>query len=612
MELGRTLPSLLDVAVEKYPNESAFNQPIVGGKWESWSNTEFKKVADEIALGYSEIGLVRGERMAFYMESDMYYILMEMGCLVAGLLSVSIYLTNSDEICDYILNHSESRALLVGNLELLEKIKPVLPLAKTLRHIILVNGDLAAVERGIPDGIQLHTFDQIRSKGRELLAKKKNLPEELRNQIDPNDTATLIYTSGTTGLPKGVMLSHENISSNAMTSFDGLELISPGKNERVLSFLPMTHIFGKTMAFGAVYHGHTIYFCRPDQLSEILSDVRPTFFAAVPRLIEKVNEKILLKTRELTGVKKKLALWATDIALQYDITKEPSGWYKKQLAIAKKLVLSKWTAALGGEVKGISVGGAALDRDLVTKFGAAGVQLWQGYGLTETSPVITFNRPRANRVGTVGTPMSGVEVKIAEDGEILTRGPHVMKGYYRNPEETKKAINSKGWFHTGDIGEFTEEGFLKITDRKKSLFKLSTGKYVIPQPVENKLVNSALIEQAMLVGSGHKYCTALIFPNHQILKLKAEDLGVEISDVDQLCQNDKVRALVQDLIDGANEGMAHWETVKDFILVSEPMSIENGLLTPKMSVRRNIVRERYADLIEQIYERTPSEGGSHI
>ena len=604
--LDRTLPSLLDGAVEKYPNPKAFNQPLGAGKWDSWSNAQFKTAADELALGYAEIGLVRGDRVAFYMESDMYYLLMEMGCLVAGLLSVSIYLTNPEDICEYILDHSESRALLVGDAEMLQRILPVLGKTKTVQSIVLVNGE-PDKNLDLPENIRLYSLSDLRSRGQAALEADPSKPAALRGQIDAQDIATLIYTSGTTGLPKGVMLSHENISSNSMTSFDGLVLVEPGAQERVLSFLPMTHIFGKTMAYGALYHGHTVYFCRPDQLSEVLPDVKPTFFAAVPRLIEKVNEKILLKTRELTGVKKKIANWANKIAKEYDITQEPKGWYKRQLGLAHKLVFSKWGEALGGSVKGISVGGAALDGELVTKFGAAGVQLWQGYGLTETSPVITFNRPGANRIGTVGTPLAGVEVKIAEDGEVLTRGAHVMKGYYRNPEETDKVIDDKGWFHTGDIGEFTNEGFLKITDRKKSLFKLSTGKYVTPQPIENKLVNSALIEQAMLVGTGHKYCTALLFPNHDILKIKAGDLGVSLSDIKELCGNEKIKAHYQSLVDEANKGMSHWETVKDFVLVSDAMSIENGMLTPKLSVKRKVVRDRYADLIENIYKQAESQ-----
>ena len=333
-------------------------------------------------------------------------------------------------------------------------------------------------------------------------------------------------------------------------------------------------------------------------------------FATVPRVLEKVYGRILEKIAVLTGAQKRLVNWSLDLAEAYEVGKKPPAGQRLQLKMANSLVFRKWRAALGGRIKFIITGGAALEGKLTNLFGAAGVTILQGYGLTETSPVISFNRPDRNRAGTVGEPLPGVEVKIADDGEILTRGHHVMQGYYRNEERTAEAINAEGWFHTGDIGELSDEGYLRITDRKKDLFKLSTGKYVMPQPLENRLRSHPLIEQAVVVGLGQKYCAALLFVEQDTLRIFAGTRGLNADiPVERLIEHPKVLQRYEELVTVANEGMDHWNTIKSFRLMIDHLTIENGLMTPKLSVKRKLVHERFADAISALY--TDTEAQAH-
>ena len=375
----------------------------------------------------------------------------------------------------------------------------------------------------------------------------------------------------------------------------------------------MTHIFARTLHYGYVYYRTSVYFTTPDQLGEDLKKVRPTVFATVPRVLEKVYSRIREKAATLTGLKKQLLQWSLDLAGRYELGREPEGLYAFWLKLADLVVFRQWREALGGRVKYVICGGAALNADLANIFAAAGVNILQGYGLTETSPVITFNRPHQNRAGTVGTPLPGVEVRLADDGEILTRGPHVMQGYYKEEEKTAEAIDADGWFHTGDIGEFTDTGFLRITDRKKDLFKLSTGKYVMPQPLENELTAEPLVEQAVVVGAGHKFCAALIFPDQDTLRVFARSRGIGASNsAEKLIEHPVVRRRYQELVDEANRGMDHWSTIKRFALVPAHLTIDNGLLTPTLKVKRRQVHEQFADEIKALYdeaERSASADG---
>ncbi len=596
--LGRTLPSLLDEAVEKYPNPRAFNQPIEGGGWTTLSNGEFKTAADELALGLYALGLNRGDHIAFFMNSDMYFTMADFACVVGGIVNVPLYTTYTPENLVYVTNHGKCKGMFVSNDEMLANAAGWIGQTES-DFVVLAEGTGAGIS--LPDGVKLYTLDSVREKGREALAGNPNAPQELRDQVDAKDLATLIYTSGTTGLPKGVMLNHENISSNVYAALTGFKILKH-QEENTLTFLPMTHIFARTLSFLAVAYGQSIYYSDPDHIVEHLGEVKPTFFASVPRVLEKVYDKVLLGVREATGAKKIIGTWALDMAKTYDLSK-PNGGMGFLSGLADKLVYSKLRDKLGlTRVKVCAVGGAALRADLANSFFAFGIPVYQGYGLTETSPVITMNRPGHNRAGAVGQPIAGVEVAIAEDGEILSRGPHIMMGYYDAPDKTAEVRDDDGWFHTGDIGEFTDDGFLRITDRKKALFKLSTGKYVTPQPIENALMEDPLVEQAVVVGNSQKYASALLFPNMETLRnwAKSKDMDANMSD-EVLLADPVVQSKFDELVAEANKGTDHWCQIKRFRLISESMTVENKLLTPTMKVVRRKVNEVYGSYIEAMY-----------
>ena len=604
--LGRTLPSLLDEAVEKYPNPRGLNNPE-GSGWKTLSNADLQTAADEIALGLLENGLERGDHAAFFMESDLYFAMADFGTQVAGIVNVPLYTTYAPENLIYVTQHGEAKAMFVSNPEMLANFAEWAPEVPDVTLVILAEG--SGADAALPEGVRLMTLDELRQSGRAARAQAPNRPDELRDQIDAQDLATLIYTSGTTGMPKGVMLTHENISSNVLTALPALGSLGH-QEETILTFLPMTHIFARTLTIAHIAYGHTLFFTNPDLLVGHLAEVRPTMFSTVPRVLEKVYDKVSLGVAESDGLKKTIGSWALDLGQQYDLSKPGGGLSGWKHAIADKLVYSKLREKLGlTRVTAVASGGAALRSDLANSFTAFGIPIVQGYGLTETSPVITMNNTRANRAGTVGQPIPGVEVAIAEDGEILSRGPNTMKGYFKADDKTAEVIDADGWFHTGDIGEFTPDGFLKITDRKKALFKLSTGKYVIPQPIENKLTESPLIEQAVVVGNSQKFCTALIFPNMEQLPVWAREHGVTASGED-LLRDATVKAHFESLVAEANRGMDHWSQVQRFRLVPELMTVENELLTPTMKVKRSQVNKAYDDAIDAMYNASV-ESGAH-
>ncbi|MEM0961387.1 MAG: long-chain fatty acid--CoA ligase [Bacteroidota bacterium] len=596
--LGKTLPMLLDDAVEKYPNPKAFNQPKADGGWLTMSNREFQEAANEIAVGLHENGLSRGDHVAFFMESDLYFALADFGTQVAGIVNVPLYTTYAPENLVYVAKHGEAKAMFVSNEEMLASFATWAGDLPDVTLVILAEGHGDGVS--LPEGVTLKTLDALRLDGRSAIAEAPNRPDELRDMIEPGDLATLIYTSGTTGKPKGVMLSHQNISSNSIASFTGISILGH-QEEQVVTFLPLTHIFARMLQFASVAWGQSVFFSNPEMIVAHLAEVRPTMFASVPRVLEKVYDKVSLGVSESTGLKHKIGTWALGLAREFDVSRPDGGLPGWKYGLADKLVYSKLRERLGlTRVKAVAVGGAALRSDLASSFMAFGIPAFQGYGLTETSPVITVNLPGRNRAGTVGPPIAGVEVAIAEDGEIVSRGPHIMEGYYKMPEQTTEVMDDDGWFHTGDIGEFTPEGFLKITDRKKALFKLSTGKYVIPQPIENALTESSLIEQAVVVGNSQKFCTALIFPNMEALPVWAKQHDIQAQG-DALLAHPKVQSEFERLVAEANQGMDHWSQVKRFRLVPELMTVENEMLTPTMKVKRRAVNEEYGGTIDAMY-----------
>jgi len=608
--LDKTLPDLLYEACSRYENPKALNQPTNDG-WEPLSLDQFRVQSEEAALGLLDLGLNRGEKVALLLESDVPFCIVDMGCLLAGLIDVPLYLSSSAEQMQYVTEHAEAKALAVANPERLHQAAEILPDLPEIETVILCDPDPDADLPDLPERVELVTLDEVRARGRRSTDDQDAAIQNLRDQIHPDDLATIIYTSGTTGRPKGVMLSHENISSNAMTSVGELKDFEPGADgEVVISFLPLTHVFARMLQYAFLARGVSIYFTHPDNLVDALPKVRPTAFASVPRVLEKVYAGIRKKIMGMEGLQRTIGEWALGVAQEYQMDQKMSFFYNLKRAIADRLVFQKWRDALGGQVKWIVVGGAALQPDLANTLAAADIITVQGYGLTETSPVIAYCRPHRNKPGTVGDPLPGVEVQIADDGEILTRGPHVMQGYFKRSEKTDEVLNEEGWFHTGDVGEFDEEGFLKITDRKKDLFKLSTGKYVMPQPIENKLGSEPLVDKAVVIGSDRKFCAALIFPAEDQVRAQAQELDLDADQpFEDVLRHPDIVEVFRELVAEANEGMDHWSTVKRFALVPNELTIESGLLTPTLKVKRPNIQKTFAHEIDALYyeDEPPSE-----
>ncbi len=558
-------------------------------KWTLTSTKEYVDQANAISRGLLRLGIQPNDKIAIIsMTNRTEWNIMDIGILQLGAQNVPIYPTISKEDYAYVLNHSEATYCFVSCAEVYEKVK--------------------SIQDQVPALIEVYSFDALSNCknwtavlefGKDTTNQEK--VDQLKEAVKPEDLATLIYTSGTTGKPKGVMLSHHNLVSNALESFKRIP-IEVGTS-RALSFLPVCHVYERMLMYLYQYCGASIYFCPIDQISEFAQEVKPNVMTAVPRLLEKVYDKIIAKGTALTGIKKKLFFWAVAIGLKYEPYGQNGWWYEQNLALARKLIFSKWKTALGGNLSVMASGSAALQPRLARVFNAAGFGVMEGYGLTETSPVVSVNDMRKGgfKIGTVGKPLDHTEVKIADDGEICIKGPQVMMGYYKDEAKTAEVIIN-GYFHTGDIGEIDADGFLKITDRKKEMFKTSGGKYVAPQLLENRFKQSRFIDQIMIVGEGEKMPAALIQPDFDFVKHWAKRHHIEIDSNEELILNEKIIARFQKEIDIANENFAKWEQVKEFRLTSDVWNIENGHLTPTMKLRRKIVKEKYIELYNAIYE----------
>ncbi|MCK0189275.1 AMP-dependent synthetase/ligase [Arenibacter sp. F20364] len=560
------------------------------GEWVATSTQEYIDKANAISRALLRLGVEPNDKIALIsMTNRTEWNIMDIGILQLGAQNVPIYPTISEEDYAYVLNHSEAKYVFVSCQEVYDKVN--------------------AIKGNTPNLKEVYSFDQLAncknwSEMLELGAdtSNQNEVEKLKDKVKPDDLATLIYTSGTTGRPKGVMLTHNNVVCNAIESSKRLP-IDYG-NTTCLSFLPVCHIYERMMVYLYQYAGVTIYFAESmDKISDNLKECAPHVMTAVPRLLEKVYDKIIAKGTALTGIKKKLFFWAVEVGLKYEPYGQNGWWYEQKLALARKLIFSKWKEGLGGNLSLISSGSAALQPRLARIFNAAGFGVMEGYGLTETSPVVSVNDMRDGgfRIGTVGKLLGNTEVKIAEDGEICVKGPQVMLGYYKDSEKTAEVIKD-GYFHTGDIGEIDTDGFLKITDRKKEMFKTSGGKYVAPQLLENRFKQSRFIEQIMVIGEGEKMPAALIQPDFQFVQDWAKMHNIEVGDNEQMVKNEKVKARFQEEVDAANESFAKWEKVKQFRLTPDIWSIEEGHLTPTMKLKRKIVKEKYMDLYNDIYE----------
>ena len=556
-----------------------------GSSWKTYSTDEFVEIVESLSKGLLAKGIKKGDRIAIMSGNRPEWNFIDFACNQIGAATVPLYPTLSNQDLVYILNDAEVKLLFVSNEEL------------------SVKADNALKENNLE--LESFTFDDIqgRKSYKEVveLGKKQNTDlTPYREAVGLDDLLTLIYTSGTTGKPKGVFLSHKNIISNV----EACNHLVTDEYKKALSFLPLCHIFERMVVYMYFSKGVQIYYAENlDNIVVDINEVKPDLFTTVPRVLEKVYDKVVEKGKNLTGIKKSLFFWALNLGLRYQEPQKNSAFYNFQLGIARKLIFSKWKEALGGNIKLIISGGAALQERLARVFWAAGIKVLEGYGLTETSPVIAVNSWKDEDVkfGTVGRVLKNLEVKIAQDGEILVKGPSITIGYYKNDEATKEAIDEEGFFHTGDIGELTPDGFLRITDRKKEMFKTAGGKYVAPQVIENKLMESTLIAQVMVVGENQRFPSALIVPAFEELEKYCKHKGIPYNSKEEAIKQPEVLSKYEQIISQSMANFGKWEQVKKFILLSKEWTIDGGELTPKLSLKRKVITQRNEENIKQIY-----------
>ncbi len=575
--------------LEKYNTQKAFNTKY-DGIWVATSSQEFVTKGNAISRGLLRLGIKPNDKIAVISTANRTeWNIMDLGILQIGAQNVPLYPTITTEEYEYIFNHSEVTHCFISDKSLFDRVNVLKGRVSTLKEV--------------------YSFDEIEGclNWKEVLTlgnDESNQPEveKLKESVKPEDLATIIYTSGTTGTPKGVMLSHNNIVTNTLASFPRVP-VEIG-NYKVMSFLPVCHIFERMLHYLYMYSGGEIYFAESiEKIKDNVNEVHPTLMSVVPRLLEKIYDGIVAKGAELTGVKKVLFFWAVGLGLQWKPYGQNGWWYEFKLSIARKIIFSKWKAALGGELTTLVSGSAALQPRLTRVFCAAGMSVMEGYGLTETSPVVTVNMFKDNlfRIGSVGTAINDVEIKIAEDGEILIKGPNVMLGYYKDSEKTAEVIQN-GYFHTGDKGELDKDGFLKITGRKKEIFKTSGGKYISPVLLENEMKQSRFIEQIMVVGEGEKMPAAIIQPAFDFIREWAKRHDFVLSDSNaELIANQRVIDRIQEEVDKKNRKFGDWEKIKRFELTPDVWGIDNNLLTPTMKPKRNVIQEKYILLYNKIY-----------
>ena len=586
MQEPRLLFELLEHQQRRHPLDYAFAAKEQG-TWKRYSTAQSLDEINQVALGLLAIGLQPGDRIATVSNNRPEWNFLDLGMLQVGGVHVPLYPTITDQDYRYILEHAEVRWVMVSDASLYERIAPI---AREFPHIAGV-----------------YTFNRVPGAqhwSEIKAAARLDLGHELLNRravIQKEDTATIIYTSGTTGFPKGVMLSHHNIMSNLL---EAAVRVPCKAGDKSLSFLPLNHIYERMLTYMMMYSSIGIHYAESmETIGENLKEIKPQVFSTVPRLLEKVYDKIVAKGMELTGVKRKLFFWALDLGLRYEFKEANGWWYETQLKWANKLIFSKWREALGGNVQAIVSGAAALQPRLARVFWAAKIPVLEGYGLTETSPVIAVNYLATGQVefGTVGPVLEGVELRIAEDGEILCKGSNIMQGYYKDEALTREVIDPDGWFHTGDIGTLTAQGNLKITDRKKEIFKTSGGKYIAPQAMENKFKESIYIEQLMVCGENQKHPSALIVPAWEVLNDWATKNGLGDQAPSALVQNPQVIALLQSEVDRFNKEYGQWEQVKKFTLLPVTWTVESGELTPTMKLKRKFIVGKFQKEHDALY-----------
>ncbi|MFC3879979.1 AMP-dependent synthetase/ligase [Algoriphagus namhaensis] len=581
MEIKR-LFDLIPFQITKYDKEVTLAKKE-NATWKTYSSRDVKEIVDNLSLAFINSGIGAGDKVAIISDNCPEWNFVDFALQQIGAVSVPMYPTITSDDYEYIFNHAEVKTIFVGNEEILKKASKVSRDRKIFSFQRLkgaefwedflatgVNGDLEKLE-----------------------SAKENVTEL--------DLFTIIYTSGTTGRPKGVMLKHSNVVSNVL-NIEKIMTPEPGTS-RALSFLPLCHIYERASSFAFYYIGYSVYYAESmETIADNLKEIKPQVFNTVPRLLEKIYDKIVAKGYELSGIKKNLFFWALNLGHKYDPAADMGRWYDWQLKMANKIIFSKWREALGGEVMQINSGASALQPRLARVFWAAGIRVCEGYGLTETSPVVSASicTKEEMRIGSVGKIIEDVEVKIAEDGEILVKGPNVMMGYYKEPELTAEAIKD-GWFHTGDIGEL-DGRYLKITDRKKEMFKTSGGKYIAPQVMENKFKESSLIEQLMVVGENKKFPSAIIVPSFDGLRDYCKHKGIPYTEDAEMIQKAEILSKYQREIDGLNKYFGKWEQIKKFTLLPRSWGVESGELTPTMKLKRKVIKAKFENELEELYK----------
>jgi len=581
---------LLPYMVEKYPDLKNAIVTKSNDEWIECSVQKYKEMAELISYGLLSLGVRKGDKIASISSSRTEWNWLDMGIMQIGAVHVPIYPTISEDDHRYILAHSETKYVFTSGVDMLRRIEHLIP--------------------EVPNVAELFTFDE-REGVRQLehvielgrKAKENFNLEEYSAAVDATDLATMIYTSGTTGTPKGVMLSHRNLVHN-FTSVSWIMESKLPPYSKIFSYLPLCHVYERMINYSYQYLGYSINYAESiAKISDNLKEIKPDMMCSVPRLMEKTYDKIIMSGRKLTGIKKQLFFWAVNLGHKYELDRANGWWYHLKLSIADKLIFSKWRAALGGKLQIIVSGGAAIQPRLARIFTAAKIDIMEGYGLTESSPVIAVNNfePDGREFVTVGPPTRGVEVKIAQDGEVLTKSPCVMMGYYKAPELTKEVIDDDGWLHTGDMGELTPKGLLKITGRKKAIFKNSFGKYINPEFVENKLKESPFIDNAMVVGENQKFAAALIIPNFGHLRSWCKVKNIEYSLNEEMIQLPRIKDRIKKEISEINKGLGSSEKISNFELMAYEWSVDTGELLAALKIRRHFVFKKYNTQIERLF-----------
>jgi long-chain acyl-CoA synthetase len=592
----RTLGELFLNAAKNHPIADALNYKK-DGEWHAISSAQMLERIENIALGLYSLGVPqigRGDRVAILAANSPEWTLVDAACQLTGLIDVPIYTTLAAGSICYILKDSGAKVLFIENKAAWENIADILPECPELQKILFFDG---SSDNGIP-------LAELEDAGAKLKTQNSGLLDELSRDIKPDDTATLIYTSGTTGEPKGVMLSHLNLVSNVL---DASALFDFSADDRPLSVLPLSHVFERTGMYLYIHQGMHVHYAESiDKVPGNLQEVRPTLFVGVPRIFEKVYAQAKLKAGKASRLKERIFDWAIEIAKEHARLTTANKSVPRMLAvkhsIADRLIYKKFREFFGGSLRHCISGGAALSDEIALIFTGAGVSIMQGYGLTETAPVISSNNIIDWRLGTVGKPIPNVEVRIAADGEIEARGPNVMLGYYNKPEATREAFTSDGWFRTGDIGALDADGYLCITDRKKELFKTSGGKYIAPAPVEQMIKSSRFVSQVVLIGSERNFASALIVPNFEQLESYAHLKGLELKTHEEFCASSKIMDLLERQVAETTEGLSQYETVKKIALLKDEFTVEGGELTPTLKIKRRVINEKYKDVIDTIYQ----------